>query len=94
MELKSFIILSSVYFFCPFSCAILKSAVINLFICSLSFTGVLSPLRYLLITDWDNPAPVDNFLEEQFSSFKYLFKTYLNFIIHHSLWGYYTIIFI
>ena len=87
MELKSPFILSSVYFFCPFSCAILKSAVINLFICSLSFTGVLSPLRYLHITDSDNPDSLDNFFEEQFSSFKYLFKTSLNFIIHHSLWG-------
>ena len=27
----------------------------------------------------------DNFFEEQSSSFKYLFKTSLNFIIHHSL---------
>ena len=28
---------------------------------------------------------VDNFLEEQFNSFKYLFKTSLNFISYHFL---------
>ena len=57
----------------------------TLFNCSLFFTGVLSPLLYLLITDSDRPASSDNFFEEQSSSFKYIFKTSLNFIIHHSL---------
>ena len=61
---------------------ILKIAVVNLVNCSLFLTGVRSPLLYLLITVSDRPEDSDNIFCEQFSSFRYLFKTSLKFIIH------------
>ena len=49
--------------------------------CGLFILGVLLPLRYLLMTDSEMPDVVDNSLEVELVSFRYLFNISLNCIL-------------